>query len=100
MLLPTLTLVPSAARTVSGNSDWMDLLALATAGGYVPPDGQRALRLQVEVTAISGSGSPTLTVFIEDNLDGSNNNANNIGATSGITTVSRVILPLGPRGDA
>jgi len=95
MLLPILTLAPSVARTTSGNGDWLDLLALAAA-----VNGSRALRVQIEVTAVSGT-TPTLNVFLEDCLDGNPANANSFGATSAnITAAGRTIITCGPRGDA
>jgi hypothetical protein len=95
MLNTIITLVPSAARTTSGNGDWLDLEAIskAPAGNYL-----FVLRFQVNVTAVSGT-SPSLTVFLEDCVDGANN-ANSVAASAAISTVSRVILTSGPRGDA
>lgn len=54
------TFAASAARTASGTS--------AVQAGYEPA---KTLRAQLEVTAASGT-SPTLDVFIEDTLDGTN----------------------------
>lgn len=54
------TLVPSAARTASGDSGVLT-------GWGVP----NSARVQLDVTAASGT-SPTLDVVIEDTLDGTN----------------------------
>ncbi len=72
------TLVPSAARTTSGNSSVID--------GYGPA---KTLRVQLNVTAASGT-SPTLNVLIEDSLDGTT--FNTIGSFTQKTTVSREVL--------
>lgn len=53
------TLVPSAARTASGNSGTIDV------------SGVDQLRVQLNVTAASGT-TPNLTVFVQDSLDGTN----------------------------
>lgn len=102
MLLPVLTLLPSATRTAAGTGEWQDLIAMAARSGLEYHQFLRVLRLQINVTAISGGGTPGLSaVFVEDSVDGSQNNANNVGTTSAaITTVSRTILTVGPRGDA
>lgn len=52
------TLVPSAARTASGNGP--------TSAGFA---GSTHLRAQVNVSAASGT-TPSLTVVIEDSIDG------------------------------
>ncbi len=54
----TATPAPSAARTVSGNSDPQT--------GYGPAD---TLIAELNVTAVAGT-SPTLDVVIEDTIDG------------------------------
>ena len=51
----------SSAQTTGGNSGALP--------GY---GGANTLRLQLNVTAVSGTATPTLTVFIEDTLDGTN----------------------------
>ena len=53
----TVTLVPSAARTTSGNTADFD--------GFT----QKSLRVQSQVTAASGT-TPTLDVLLEDSVDG------------------------------
>jgi hypothetical protein len=72
------TLVPSAARTTTGNSGVID--------GYGPAT---ALRVQLNVTAASGT-SPTLNVVVEDSLDGTN--FNTIGTFAQKTAVSREVI--------
>lgn len=54
------TLVPSAARTASGDT--------GTLNGWGVPN---SARVQLEVTAAAGT-SPTLDVVVEDTLDGAN----------------------------
>jgi hypothetical protein len=82
-----LSLVPSAPRTgASGNGDPLD--ALAAWGPRVanlPPQ----LRAQLNVTAISGT-SPSLTVFIQDSVDGAN--WNDVGSFTAVTAVNRAVI--------
>lgn len=73
-------LVPSAARTASGDSGVLT-------GWGVPS----AARFQLNVTAASGT-SPTLDVVVEDTLDGSTWNA--IGTFTQKVTVGREVLTL------
>lgn len=97
MLLVPITLVSSAARTAAGSGDWLDLSAISKHPLYT--DYPPTLRFQVQVTAVSGT-APVLTVFIEDTVDGVPTNNNSIGVTAAISTVSRVVFNIGPRGDA
>lgn len=55
------TLVPSAARTASGDTGTLE--------GYGTAN---SARVQLDVTAQTGGVSPTLNVVIEDTLDGTN----------------------------
>jgi hypothetical protein len=79
--------VPSAARTISGDSGPL--------AGYGPA---QTLRAQLNVTAISGT-SPTLDVVIEDSVDGGVT-WNTVGTFTQATAVSRQVLdvpgPFGP----
>lgn len=59
------TLLASADRTTSGNSGSLDLEP------EIVENALKALRVQLDVTAASGTG-PTLDVVVEDSLDGSN----------------------------
>jgi hypothetical protein len=72
------TIVPSAARTASGDSGVL-------AGWGVP----KTLRVQINVTAAAGTG-PTLDVVIEDTLDGTNWNV--IGTFAQKTAVGREVV--------
>lgn len=54
------TLVPSAARTASGDTGVLDGWGVASSA-----------RVQLDVTAFAGT-APTLNVVIEDTLDGTN----------------------------
>lgn len=72
-------LVASAARTAAGNSG-----TLTSGWGAVT-----TIRAQLNVTAASGT-SPSLTVTIEDTLDGTN--WNTIGSFSAKTAVSREVI--------
>lgn len=77
-LTSTDTLVPSAARTASGDSGaWF---------GYGPIE---TLRVQLDVTAMTGT-TPNLTVFVEDSLDGANWNV--VGAFAAKTAAGREVL--------
>lgn len=71
------TLLPSVARTASGSSS-----ALTGWGAA------KTLRIQVNVTAASGS-SPTLDVVLEDTLNGTDWNA--IAVFSQLTGTGRVV---------
>ena len=70
--------VPSVARTTSGNA------VLDPLWGYV-----RAARMQLEVTAASGT-TPTLDVVLEDTLD--NTNWNTIKTFAQKITTGREVL--------
>lgn len=70
--------VPSAVRTASGNTD---LLA-----GY---GSSSTIRAQLEVTGASGT-SPSLTVTVEDTLDGTTWNA--VGTFAAKTAAGREVL--------
>ncbi len=72
------TLVPSAARTASGDSGVWD--------GF---SDSSTLRVQLDVTAVAGT-SPSLSAFVEDTLDGTNWNA--IGTFAAKTTVGHEVL--------
>lgn len=77
-LTSTETLVASGARTVAGDSGaWY---------GYGPIANIRA---QLDVTAVAGT-SPSLTVFVEDTLDGTN--WNTIGTFAARTAVGREVI--------
>lgn len=71
------TLVASAARTASGNSG-------ATEGWNAS-----SLRVQLDVTAVSGT-TPSLTVLVEDSLDGTN--WNTVGTFAAKTAVAREVI--------
>lgn len=88
------TLAPPLARTASGNGDGLDLTAFASRGDGFPPQ----LLVQVDATAVTGT-SPTLSVVIEDSIDGVN--WNSIGqTTANVTAVGRTVFAIGLRGDA
>lgn len=70
-------MVPSLARTVTGTS--------AALTGY---GALQDLVVQVDVTAASGT-SPSLTVTVEDTVDGTNYNA--VQAFAAITAVGRAV---------
>lgn len=74
------TLVASAARTTSGNTN--------TLTGYGPT---KILRAQLDVTAASGVGA-TLDVVIEDTLDGTNYNT--IGTFAQRTAAGRQVIDI------
>ena len=77
-----ITLVGSAARTANGNGDTIDLTKLAATNGHVPQ-----LRVQSDVTAIIGT--PTLTIIIEDSVDGTN--WNTVDTFTAQTAVNRAV---------
>lgn len=72
-------LVPSAARTASGDSGELT-------GSY---DEATTLRVQLNVTAVAGT-APTLDVLLEDTVDGANWNA--VGTFSQKTAVARDVI--------
>jgi hypothetical protein len=82
-----LSLMPGAARAgASGNGDPLDALAAwGPRETNLPPQ----LRAQLNVTAISGT-SPSLTVFIQDSVDGTN--WNDVGSFTAVTAVSRLVI--------
>lgn len=70
-------LVASGAQTVSGQTG-----VLQSYGGY------SVLRMQINVTAVSGT-TPSMTLFVEDTLDGTNWN---IVDTSAAITATGVVV--------
>ena len=96
MLQPFFQIVPSAARNAAGNGEPFDLMKLCEwdASRQFPP----MARMQVDVTAFSGSATPTLAVLFEDSIDGTN--WNTIGTTGNLTLVIRTVINIGIRGDA
>lgn len=74
----TETVVASAARTVSGDS--------GTLTGW---GAAASLRVQLDVTAASGT-SPSLTVLVEDTLDGTT--WNTVGTFAAKTAVGREVI--------
>jgi hypothetical protein len=71
-------LVPSAARTASGDS-----------GALTGWGAASSLRVQLDVTAFAGT-SPTLDVVIEDTVDGTN--WNTVGAFAQKTSAAREVI--------
>jgi hypothetical protein len=94
MGIPFATLAPAAARTASGNGDALDLTGLF-------PDAPNSpmLRVQSDVTAVSGSATPGVTVLIEDSIDGGVT-WNTIGTFAAQTAQGRLVINVGLRGDA
>jgi hypothetical protein len=90
---PFVTLVPSAARTAGGNGEVFDLTGMFP-GASNPP----TLRVQSDVAAASGT-NPTLTVIIEDSVDGGVT-WNAVITFTAQTAVNRAVNNAGPRGDA
>lgn len=74
-------LAASATQTATGQTGVLS--------GY---GGASTLRVQVNVTAASGT-TPTMTVAIQDTLDGTN--WNTVGITSSLTTTGVTILEIG-----
>lgn len=72
------TLVPSLARTATGNS--------GAIYGFGPAS---TLRVQLDVTAVSGT-SPSMTALVEDTLDGTNWNA--VGTFAAKTAAGREVI--------
>lgn len=72
------TVVASAARTTTGST--------AAISGY---GGADTLRVQLNVTAASGT-TPSLTVLVEDTLDGTN--WNTIGTFAAKTAAGREVI--------
>jgi hypothetical protein len=77
----TLILVNEAAQTASGDSG-----AITNLGGVTAP------KVQLHVTEVSGADFPTLTVVIEETLDGTN--WNEIGKFSETGAVGRETISL------
>ncbi len=88
-----IVLAPSVARTASGNGDALDLTQFSDRGSFPP-----MLLVQADVTAITGTATPTITFLVEDGIDGVN--WNTVGTFAAITTVSRLTIAIGIRGDA
>lgn len=92
MSQPFATLAPSAARTATGNGDALDLSQLL--GVTLTPGLPPVLIVQSDVTAISGTATPTVTVKIQDSVDGGVN-WNDVVTLTAQTTVSRQVARLG-----
>ncbi len=71
------TFLPSASRTATGNSEAYEGFGAAS-----------ALRLQLDVTAVTGTG-PTLLVTVEDSIDGVE--WNQVATFTSATGVSRQV---------
>lgn len=74
------TVLPSAARTTSGDG--------AAVGGFGDAE---TLRAQLDVTAVSGV-TPSLTVKLQDSLDGVN--WNDLGPFAAKTAVGREVIDI------
>lgn len=72
------TVVASAARTANGDS-----------GSLAGWHSAKTLRAQLDVTAVAGT-SPSMTVLIEDTLDGTN--WNTIGTFAARTAAGREVI--------
>lgn len=92
---PFLPLVGSASRTASGNGDGVDLVAL---NGDTPTAMPPSLRVQVDISAVSGT-TPTLVVVIEDSLDGGQT-WNVVGTFASLNSVTRAVIGIAPSGVA
>lgn len=95
MQQPFVSLAGSAVRTVSGNGDTLDLTPYLTLGQTGAPP---MLRVQSDVTAASGT-TPSLTVVIEDSLDGGMN-WNTVGTFTAQTIASRQVQQIAVSGVA
>lgn len=95
-----LTLQASTTQTVTGNGPSLDLVNLAGFDALPDPfenEPQFALRVQLNVTASSGT-TPSLTLVIQDSLDGVNWNA--IGTFTAVTGNGPQVQNISLRGDA
>jgi hypothetical protein len=86
-------LATSLARTASGNGEALDLTQIFS--GYSSPP---LLLVQSDVTVVSGT-SPSLTVIIEDSIDGGVT-WNSIITFTAQTAINRAVNASGIRGDA
>lgn len=95
MVVPFISLAGSAARVASGNGDTLDLTALAADRSVsLPP----SLRVQLDISAVSGT-TPSLTVVIEDSLDGGQT-FNVVGTFVAQTVTGRTVIAIAPSGVA
>ena len=95
MPAPFITLLGSAARTATGVGDAFDLSQFVTG---IDPGQPLTLRVQSDVTAASGT-TPTLTMLIQDSVDGGTN-WNTIGTFTQQTGVNRQVIQIAPSGVA
>ncbi len=83
---PYITLAGSASRTATGNGDSFDLTPwLVGLQSGAPP----MLRVQSDVTVVTGT-TPSLTVTIEDSVDGGTN-WNTVGTFTAQTAANRAV---------
>lgn len=93
MPLPFVTLLASAARTVTGNYEF-DLMQFAKNGQSVfPPQ----LLVQSDVTVVSGT-TPSMTVLVQDSLDGVT--WNTVGTFAAQTAASKLVIQIAISGVA
>jgi hypothetical protein len=91
-----ITLAPSLARTANGNGDALDLAKLF---GVAPTLGlPPSLLVQSDVTAVGGT-TPSLTVLIEDSIDGGVT-WNTVGTFAAQTAAGRAVIQVAPSGVA
>lgn len=89
---PFATLLPAAARTAAGTGEAFDLTPLARS--QFPPQ----LLVQLDVTAISGTATPTINMLVEDSVDGVN--WNTVGTFAAATTVAKQVIAVALSGVA
>lgn len=89
---PFTTLLPSASRTATGNYEFDLTRFMGGRASTLPP----MMSVQSDVTAVSGT--PTMTVLVQDTLDGTN--WNTVGTFTAQTAVNRQVIQIALSGVA
>lgn len=91
---PYAQLVAHRAVSATGNSGELPVRSLLNGDGQAAS----ALLCQSQVTAISGTGTPTITVVVEDSVDGVT--WRSVGTFAAQTTTNTLTISIAPSGVA
>lgn len=98
MAAPFIQLVASRSVTGAGNIGTPLNLRQLFANGDGPSDDPFAMIVQAQVTAVTGSATPGITILIEDTIDGTN--FRTVGTFPAITSVTQQTINIAPSGVA
>jgi hypothetical protein len=98
MAAPFIQLVSSRSVTAAGNIGTPLNLRELFGNGGGPIDDPFAMIVQAQVTALTGSATPGITVLIEDSVDGTV--FRTVGTFTAITSVTQQTINIAPSGVA